>query len=230
MNKIKLFLILALLCMNIGLVNTYASDMSGTFDISLTAQKPTFQVFKEGCAIRVKNPIVVLSGKTYLAVDDIEMLFDIEVASNHNNSKNPDNISDISPKGLTYLDMIEKLNVGMYYEDVVKVIGKPVGNMASGVYKPIYLSSDKVWLIFDYDVDFNLRHVMNLSNVDCLADTWEVDLTYDKVLVNGCTLQSNNPTFVIGNMLYLPLKDLEPYSNISVMWNEINHSVEIREQ
>ncbi len=123
--------------------------------------------------------------------------------------------------GLTKDEILSRLSYEMTPAEVERALGKPSMDIGSGMYIPVYFSSEgiPIRLRFSYGND-NLIGAYSEDGIDLLADNWKAEKANFDLKVNDKEIVSSNPIVTINGKTYIPLKEFEEYLGIKVEWSE----------
>ena len=206
-------------------------------------------------------PIVTINEKIYVPIGEIAI--DLKINVNLNKEKQVLEIATNAPppqnieltraeknSGIEQMrEAIGKLRIGMEYDKVIELVGRPTHDIGYGGYVLLYLFTGKETFSIDRDlINFSTDYSTLLS----VGEVVSLDYDYDQKLLNANTKDLNllrteypanhigysvfinekelifpNPIVTIGGNIYVPIEDLAEQLGITVSFNEEKQQLEI---
>jgi len=206
-------------------------------------------------------PIVTINEKIYIPIEEIAI--DLKINANLNKEKQVLEIATNAPppqnieltrteknSGIALMrEAIGKLRIGMEYDKVIELVGRPTHDVGYGGFIPLYLFTGKEMFttnreIIGFDTDYstllsvgevislnydsdNKLFSANTKGFNLFRTEYPANHISSSVFINEKEHIISNPIVTIGGNIYVPIEDIAQQLGITVSFNEEKQQLEI---
>ncbi len=196
-----------------------SSTSSGTEhfeETNIFASKSSHDIYIGTKKIVTQSPIVEIEGKVFVPVDEIGAKLGFTAYWDDNLPIAQENFKingsyRIEPLKYTKDEILKILFKGMSVDEVINKLGNKY-IILTGLFRPIYKSSDGIYITLYFDEDSYLTNVYNIGDIDLLLNKWSVKVFNSELHFDDIKVDINEPLYIIGNVVYGSADDFRQFN------------------